>query len=115
MLEEVSKSGYFWTALHFASHYGNIEVLQYLIDNFWDHPDKYDIYNLQTAEGKSPLFWCISSGDISLEVKKQIIDMWLGTKMIDFTLRKKTGEDLLQLAQKNKLSDYITILWLRED
>ena len=25
--EEISKSGYYWTVLHYASHYGHYEVL----------------------------------------------------------------------------------------
>src|SRR5258708_819026 len=31
LLEEVSKAGYFWTVLHYASHYGHVKVLEYLI------------------------------------------------------------------------------------
>ena len=118
VLEEVSKSGYFWTALHFASHYGCPKVLQYLIDYYADHPkkvDHYTIYNIQTIEGKTPLFWWISSGDIKKGKKKQMIKIWLDTKMIDFSLRKKTGENLLELAKKNSLYDYIWELLLIED
>ena len=55
VLEEVSKSGYFWTAFHFASHYGKPQVLQYIIDVYADSPNKFDIYNIQTVEGKTPL------------------------------------------------------------
>lgn len=51
LLEEVSKAGYFWTVLHYASHYGHVKVLEYLINQFIDHPDKYEIFNLQTVEG----------------------------------------------------------------
>ena len=56
ILEEVSKAGFFWTALHFASHYGKTKILKYLIKVFEDHPYKHDIFNLQTIEGKTPLF-----------------------------------------------------------
>lgn len=31
LLEEVSKSGYYWTVLHYASHYGHVNILDYLI------------------------------------------------------------------------------------
>jgi hypothetical protein len=31
LVEEVSKSGYYWTVFHYASHYGHIQVLEYLI------------------------------------------------------------------------------------
>ncbi len=51
LVEEVSKAGYYWTVFHYASHYGHAKVLQYLIDQVENHPDKYDIFNLQTTEG----------------------------------------------------------------
>jgi ankyrin repeat protein len=46
ILEEVSKNGFYWTMFHYASHYGKIEVLKYLIDKFNNHPDKFEIFNL---------------------------------------------------------------------
>ena len=51
ILEEVSKQGFYWTAFHFASHYGKSEVLNVLIDRFYKHRYKEEIFNLQTAEG----------------------------------------------------------------
>ena len=32
LVEEVSKSGYFWTVFHYASHYGHVHVLEFLIE-----------------------------------------------------------------------------------
>ena len=46
LLEEVSKQGFFWTAFHFASHYGKLDVLKYMVSIYMDHPQKYDIFNL---------------------------------------------------------------------
>lgn len=51
LVEEVSKAGYYWTIFHYASHYGHARVLQFLIDQVENHPDKYEIFNLQTVEG----------------------------------------------------------------
>ena len=62
--EEVSKGGYYWTIIHYASHFGHYEVLQYIIEYLDDHPHKFDIFNMQTTEGKSPLFCAIISSDI---------------------------------------------------
>ena len=63
--EEISKSDYFWTVLHYASHYGHYDVLSFLIEFLDEHPEKFEIYNMQTFEGKTPLFCAILSGDIS--------------------------------------------------
>ena len=113
--EEISKQGYFWTALHYASHYGHYEVLLFLLEHLEEHPQKYEIFNLQTAEGKTPLFCTVLSGDIKLVDKQRIIKLWFDTNCVDLSLRKKSGEDLLQLARKNKLYEFIVEYCLRED
>jgi ankyrin repeat protein len=114
--EEISKSGYFWTVLHYASHYGHYDTLLYLIDYLSDNPDKFEIFNMQTTEGKTPLFCAVLSGDIKkVEDKQRIIKLWFDTNCIDLSLRKQSGEDLLQLAKKNKLYDFIVEYCLRED
>lgn len=51
LVEEVSKAGYYWTVFHYASHYGHVNILEYLISQFENHPDKFEIFNLQTVEG----------------------------------------------------------------
>lgn len=86
--EEISKSGYYWTVLHYASHYGHYEVLNFLIEFLESHPDKFEIFNMQTTEGKTPLFCAILSGDISSKVKQRIIKLWFDTNCIDLRLRK---------------------------
>ena len=62
--EEISKAGYYWTVLHYASHYGHYDILIYLIEYLDQSPDKFDIFNMQTQEGKTPLFCAVLSGDI---------------------------------------------------
>jgi ankyrin repeat protein len=89
--EEVSKSGYFWTVLHYSSHYGKFEVLEYLIELMGFNTDKFDIYNMQTIEGKTPLMCAISSKEIDKNQKQRIVKLWFDTNCIDFKLRKKTG------------------------
>ena len=115
LVEEVSKGSYYWTVFHYASHYGHFNILQYLIEIYDDNPLKYDIYNLQTVEGKTPLTCAILSGDIKIEQKKEIIKLWFDTYMVDLHLRKKSGEDLLELAKKNNLYDFIVEFCIRED
>jgi len=64
---------------------------------------------------KTPLFCTILSGDIKIDKKKELIKMWFDTYMIDLQLRKKTGEDLLELAKKNNLYEFIIEFCMRED
>lgn len=44
--EEISKSGYYWTVLHYASHYGHYDILIYLIDFLSTDENKYEIFNM---------------------------------------------------------------------
>eukprot|EP00347_Sterkiella_histriomuscorum_P017610 403348682 len=115
ILEEVSKSGFYWTMFHYASHYGRVDVLKYLIDKISNHPDKFDIFNLQTVEGKTPLTCAILSGSLTLDQKKEIIKIWFETFSVDIRLRKKTGEDILELSQRNNLFEYVSEYCYRED
>lgn len=113
--EEVSKEGHYWTVMHYASHYGHIKVLEFLIDFTREDENAHEILNMQTIEGKTPLFCAILSGDIKLQTKKDIIKLLFDTSQVDLNLRKSTGEDLLELAKKNNLYDYIVLYCLRED
>ena len=101
--------------MHYASHYGHYDILIYLIEFLENEPDKYEIFNMQTTEGKTPLFCAILSGDIKLQDKQRIIKLWFDTNSIDLSLRKSSGDDLLQLARKNKLYEFIVEYCLRED
>ena len=62
--EEVSKEGHFWTVLHYASHYGHYKVLEFLVNYLDDNENCFEILNMQTLEGKTPLFCAILSCDI---------------------------------------------------
>ena len=62
--EEVSKEGHFWTVLHYAAHYGHLNVLQFLMEFVKEKDLLHEMLNMQTVEGKTPLFCTILSGDI---------------------------------------------------
>ena len=113
--EEVSKEGHFWTVFHYASHYGHINVLRFLIEHLEENENSYDVLNMQSVEGKTPLFCAMLSCDIKIETKMEILKMLFDTNQVDLSLRKKTGEDTLELASKNELYDFIVLKCLRED
>ena len=115
LTEEVSKETHYWTVLHYACHYGHINVIQFLLEHLNNHKNFFEILNLQTIEGKTPLFCTILSGDIKIEKKKEIIKVLFDSNRIDLSLRKATGEDLLELAKKNQLYDFVALYCLRED
>ena len=50
-----------------------------------------------------------------MDQKKEIIRMLFNTDMMNLQLRKESGEDMLQVATKNSLYDFIVNNCLRED
>ena len=44
--EEVSKEGHFWTVLHYATHYGHVTTLEFLLDHISQMENFFDILNL---------------------------------------------------------------------
>jgi hypothetical protein len=56
-MEELSADGKFWTGLHYACLYDNIEILEHFIKTVYkSNKSKFvDITNLQTKEGWTPL------------------------------------------------------------
>ena len=62
--------------LHYSSHYGHINVIRFLIEHLQDNEDCYEILNMQTVEGKTPLFCAILSCDITLDQKMEIIKLF---------------------------------------
>ena len=69
--------------LHYASHYEHIKIVKFLLDFLKDKDNFYDVINLQTIEGKTHLFCSILSGDIKIELKKEIIKLLFDTQQID--------------------------------
>ena len=51
ILEECSKQGFYWNVLHYAAHFGLEEILKYVLDELRNHPDLFQICNIQTIEG----------------------------------------------------------------
>ena len=88
--------------------------MDYLLEH--NEEDSFEILNMQTLEGKTPLFCAILSCDIKqAQTKKNIIRLLFETGKIDLSLRKGSGEDLLDLAKRNQLYDFIVKECLRED
>ena len=37
LFEEISAQGYYWTPLHYASHYGHINIVEYILNKINDN------------------------------------------------------------------------------
>jgi hypothetical protein len=113
LMEECSASGYFWTVIHYAAHYGFINIVNYILEYYQSHPQKVEILNLQSNLGLSPLFISLNNTS-DIEKKKQILDMYVKYDAIDFKICTKEGEDIFDLCKKHQLLEYFFSI-LKED
>lgn len=113
LMEECSASGYYWTVLHYASHYGHVNVVNYILQYYQNHSDKLELLNLQSNLGLSPLLISINNSG-GLEKKKQIIELYVHYDIIDFKICSKEEEDIFDLCKKHNLLDYFLSI-LKED
>jgi hypothetical protein len=113
LLEECSAAGYFWTALHYAAHYGFDTIIAYVLEYYQNHPSKKNILNLQSNLGLSPLFICLNSS-AGIEKKKIVLELYVKYDAIDFKICSKESEDVYDICKKHNLLDYFISI-LKED
>jgi ankyrin repeat protein len=113
LMEECSASGYFWTVIHYAAHYGFDSIVNYVLETFQYNQNKLEILNLQSNLGLSPLFIAINN-TTNIEKKKTILDLYVKYDSIDYKICTKENEDIFDLCKKHKLLDYLLSI-LKED
>lgn len=113
IFEEISAGGYYWTCLHYAAHYGNIDIVEFVLDKIKDDSDKIDLANLQSNLGLSPLFIALSN-TLDVEKKKRILDVFVKYDAIDFKICNVDNLDIFDVCEKYNLLDYFLSI-LRED
>lgn len=114
LLEECSAAGYYWTSLHYACHYGHMNIIEYYIDYFKYSPNKLEIFNIQSNLGMTPLMISIVNVPNIDDRKKQILKLFVLNDIVDYKLCNNKGEDLFAICKKNSLLDYLFSL-LKED
>jgi hypothetical protein len=113
LLEECSASGYFWTVLHYAAHYGFENIVNYVLEYYQNHANKKSILNLQSNLGLSPLYICLNSSQPSNK-KKNVLELYVKYDAIDFKVCTKDNEDIYDICKKHGLLDYFLSI-LKED
>ena len=71
ILEEVSAVNYYWTPLHYAMHFGKMEIAFYILDLLIKQ-GKYNMaMKLQSNDGRTPVLCLLKSSELSLSDKKE--------------------------------------------
>lgn len=114
LLEECSAAGYYWTSLHYACHYGHLNIIEFYVDYFKFNPHKIEIFNIQSNLGMTPLMIAIVNGPNIEDRKKIILTLFVANDLIDYKLCNNKGEDIFSMCKKHDLLEYLFTL-LKED
>jgi len=77
VLEEVSAKGYFWTTFHYAMHYGQWEIIQFICDYLKSH-DKFEAaMRVESNDKRCPLLCLLRSNSLNAEKKSEILSKFL--------------------------------------
>ena len=71
ILEEVSAANYYWTPLHYAMHYGKMEIAFYILD-LLTQQGKYNMaIELESNDKRTPVLCLLKSNALSISDKKE--------------------------------------------
>ena len=71
ILEEVSAANYYWTPLHYAMHYGKMEIAFFILDILTSQ-GKYNMaMELESNDKRTPVLCLLKSNALSLSDKKE--------------------------------------------
>ena len=73
ILEEVSVSNYYWTPLHYAMHYGKMEIAFYILDLLTQQGKYNKAMELRSNDGRTPVLCLLKSAALSLSDKTEYL------------------------------------------
>jgi hypothetical protein len=104
ILEEVSAHPFYWTPLHYAMHYGQAEILFFILDNLSSLHSLDMVMKLQSNDGRCPLLCLLRSNSLSLEKKKDIISKILSK--YEFTISPEVRNEMRNRDMESLLKKY---------
>jgi len=74
VFEELSTKGYYWTALHYAMHFGKGNIILYIFNLLHNAEILNMSMKLRTNDNRSPLMCLLKSNSIDPGTKSKIMD-----------------------------------------
>lgn len=99
IFEEISAHNYFWTSLHYAMHYGQASLIDFILD-ICKEQNKLDLaLNLQSSDNRCPTLCLLRSNSLNEEKKRILLDKVL--KKYKF----KFSQELFKEARTREMED----------
>lgn len=107
IFEEISAKSYFWTSFHYAMHYGKLNIIFYIMENYSANLNY--IMRLESNDGRCPILCLIKSNALNTQTKKELLEKifmkfkFLISKEI---IRELKNRDIDYLIEKYNLVSY---------
>lgn len=74
ILEEISAAGYYWTSFHYAMHYGQLQIILYILNYFNKSYILNEVMRLESNDGRCPILCILKSNAVNKENKKKYLE-----------------------------------------
>jgi hypothetical protein len=102
ILEEVSAHNYYWTPLHYAMHYGQLDIVYFILDYLKQNNILDMAMKLQSDDGRCPILCLLRSNSLNIDKKKDILDKIIGKYFFEISndarkeIRNRDMENILK-------------------
>lgn len=107
ILEEISAKTFYWTAFHYAMHYGKLNIIFYIMDYYKQNLNY--IMRLESNDGRCPILCLLKSNALNSSTKKDLLQKIFAKYnflISSEVIRELKNRDLDFLIEKYKLASY---------
>ncbi len=74
LFEEISTEGFMWTPLHYAMHYGKIDIIKYILQVAQNMNILEEVMKCKSGDNRCPLLCLIRSNSLNLSEKAGLLE-----------------------------------------
>jgi hypothetical protein len=90
ILEEISKKGNYWTALHYAMHYGQYEIICLILNKLLQDGILSLAMKLESSDGRCPLMCLLKSNFLDKNTKYELLEKLLIKFNLNLSVKVKS-------------------------
>lgn len=103
ILEEISYKNYYWTPLHYAMHYGQLEIIKFIMDQLKEQGIMEPVLKMQSNDGRCPLLCLLKSNHLSDSKKEEIFEKIF--KIYNISLSKEIKKEAISRGYEKVLKN----------
>jgi hypothetical protein len=104
LLEEISYKNYFWTSLHYSMHYGQKEIIFFIMDLLIEDNILQPALRLQANDGRCPLLCLMKSNHLQSSNKEELFESVLTKYKLEIS--KEVKDEAMNRGYKKTLKKF---------